>query len=48
MSYYDLIASIFKLLEEEEKRELLRNIASNIDELEHYTSTAEGFVLEEE
>ncbi len=48
MPYYDLIVSIFKLLEGEEKRELLRDIASNIDELEYYTSAAKKAVLGEE
>ncbi len=48
MPYHDLIASIFELPEGEERRELLQDIASNIDELEHYTGAAEGSVLGEE
>ncbi len=35
MPYYDLIVSILKLLEEEEKRELLENIAPYIEEIEY-------------
>jgi hypothetical protein len=44
MPYHDLMASIFELLEGEEKRELLEDI----DELEHYTGAAEGAISEEE
>jgi len=48
MPYHDLIASILELLEGEERRELLEDIALHIEEIEHWTGAAEGSTSEEE
>ncbi len=48
MPYYDLIASIFELLEGEGRRELLEDMAPYMHDIEHYTGAAEGSASEEE
>jgi hypothetical protein len=48
MPYYDLMASIFELPEGEEKTELLQDMESDMNELEHQTGAAEGSASGEE
>ncbi len=48
MPYHDLMPSIFELPADEEKRELLEDLAEARGELDDHTGAAEGTVSEEE